>query len=148
MKLPKWMRIVGLVCCWLLVLVQGPLLLWAGQRSGSMFIALGLMGVFLNPLRLDDERAQSLRLRALKFGCYGSFMALFAGTYILPALDGDTRWVTHPNFMMQRFGMWDAFIITFAVAQLLFWFWSYRDGVEAKPVTGWRRVVQMCWTGR
>ncbi len=113
-----------------------------------MFIALALMCAFLNPLQVDDERARLLRLRAIKFGCYGSFAVLVAATYAVPILDGDTRWVTQPNFIMQRCGMWDAFVITFAVAQLLFWFWSYRDGVVATPVTGWRRVVQMCMTGR
>ena len=151
MKLPKWMRIVGLVCTWSLVLVIGPFVLLYGDRTnGSGFIALGLISAFFSPWRPDDERGRMLRIKALAAGFYASFLILFMWSVLVRTLSKEAlmRVMRHEPPLPTPWGVWDAIILTLVLAQLLFWFWIYRDGVEPKPVTGWRRVVQMCLTGR
>ena len=106
-----------------------------------------LLDCFFCPLWPDDERDQFLRFRALAAGFFVSFVVLFVGSFTVPALNGVEKQMRQ-GLQPQLFGVWDATIITLAAALAVFWFWRYRDGAEAKPATGWRRVVQMCLTGR
>lgn len=142
-------RITRFISAWGLVLMLGPALLWTDRGLGSMFIALGLVNVFFNPLRPDDERARALRIKAIAVGFYASFGALFLVTVLLRSLSNEAviRALRHEGHL-PSVGYWDAVILTLLFAQGLFWFWRYRDGKEPTPVTGWRRVVQMCLTGR
>jgi hypothetical protein len=140
-----WYRVVMTVVFWSDVLFAGPRMLLHGDPNGAVTLAIGLMGVFFYPLRPNDERARSDRFRAITAGIVVSFVVLYSGTRILPVIDGDSR---STELLEQRFGIWSAVIITMAVAQLLIWFWRLWDSSEEVPMRGWRRVVQMCLTGR
>lgn len=151
MNLSKCMRVVALVCYGGLALVLGPFVLVYGDRTnGSGIIAVGLMCAFFNPWRPDDERGRLLRIKAVAAGFYASFTILFIGLVLVRTLSKEAlmRAMRHEPPLPSLWGVWDAIILTLVLAQLLFWWWSYRDGVEPKRVTGWRRVVQMCLTGR
>ena len=112
-----------------------------------MYLSVLLFDWFFCPLWPDDERDQFLRFRALAAGFFVSFVILFVGAFMVPALNGVEKQMRQ-GLLPQPFALWDGTIITLAVAMAVFWFWRCRDGVEPKPVTGWRRVVQMCLTGR
>ena len=140
-----WYRVVMTVVFWSNVLFTGPRMILHGAPDGAVTLAIGLMGVFFYPLRPDDERTISLRFRAVTAGMVVSFVALYAGTRILPAMVEDPR---PREVFEQRFGIWSAIIIAMAVAQVLIWFWRLWDSSEEVPLRGWRRVVQMCNTGR
>jgi multisubunit Na+/H+ antiporter MnhE subunit len=140
-----WYRVVMTVVFWSNVLLVGPRMICHGHRDGAVTVAIGLIMVFFYPLRPNDERARSNRFRAITAGIVVSFVVLYLGTRILPEIDGDPR---PTELLEQRFGIWSAIIITLAVAQLLIWFWRLWDSSEEVPMRGWRRVVQMCLTGR
>lgn len=151
MTLSKMFRIFGLICAWSVALALGPFVLLYGDRTnGSGFIALGLMCAFFNPWKPDDERGRMLRIKAVAVGFYASFTILFIGSVLVRTLSKEAlmRAMRREPPLPSSWGVWDAVIISLVVAQVLFWWWRYRDGVEPKPAAGWRRVVQMCLTGR
>ncbi|MBK8476343.1 MAG: hypothetical protein IPL39_08480 [Opitutaceae bacterium] len=134
----------------MLVLLSLPSQLSPERTGGAGFIALGLATSFLHSYQRGDERGRSLQLKALAAGFYSSVMGFLFGSMMVRTLDTETvmRDLRHEPPLPSSLGIWDITIMTLVVAQLLFWFWRYRDARETAPVTGWRRVVQMCLTGR
>ena len=122
----------------LLVVAGAPLLHYlvpgASWLRTSAAVAAGLMLVFFSKERVDDERVQDLKLKALS----AAFSVSFTLTLIL-------NWLLNRDFDVRRdfdgaTGVWrsisafDLIILTMGVALALFHYWRRQDADAAQPV--------------
>jgi hypothetical protein len=122
----------------LLVVAGAPLLHYvvpgASWMRTSAAVAAGLMLVFFSKERVDDERVQELKLKALS----AAFSVSFTLTLIL-------NWFLNRDFDIRRdfdgtTGIWrsisafDLIILTMGVALALFHYWRRQDADAAQPV--------------
>jgi hypothetical protein len=122
----------------LLVVAGAPLLHYlvpgASWMRTSAAVAAGLMLAFFSKERVDDERVQDLKLKALS----AAFSVSFTLTLIL-------NWLLNRDFDVRRdfdgaTGVWrsisafDLIIVTMGVALALFHYWRRQDADATQPV--------------
>lgn len=91
---------------------------WAGC---SLLIAACLLVAFLGRERIEDERVEHLKLKAVKAAFAAAFILVFLYTWLIAMLRRE-GWREH------LLSAYDMIILTMLIALGLFHYWRWQDG--------------------
>jgi uncharacterized membrane protein YfcA len=97
----------------------------ANWAASSLMIAACLLVAFLGKEKVEDERVEHLKLKAIKAAFAASFILVFLYTWLLATIRRE-GW--RDNFL----SAYDMVIITMLVALGLFHYWRWQDGRTVK----------------
>lgn len=92
----------------------------------SFMVAACLLGAFWGREKVEDERVEHLKLKAIKLAFGAAYILVFLYTWAMSAIHG-TAW--HRHFP----SAFDMIILMMAIALGLYHYWRWQDGREAKP---------------
>lgn len=95
----------------------------ASWPACSLIIALCLQVVFLGRERIEDERVEHLKLKAIKSAFTGAFILVFLYSWLIDSLRRE-GWKDH------LLSAYDLIIVTMLIALALFRYWRWQDGRE------------------
>jgi FlaA1/EpsC-like NDP-sugar epimerase len=92
----------------------------------SLMIAACLLVSFFGKERIEDERVEHLKMKAIKSAFAGAFILVFLYTWLIASLRQE-GWKEH------LLSAYDLIIVTMLIALVLYHYWRWQDG-RGKPI--------------
>ena len=98
----------------------------ANWPACSLLVAACLLVAFLGKEKIEDERVEHLKLKAIKAAFAGAFVLVFLYTWLIATIRQE-GWRSH--FL----SAYDLIILVMLIALGLFHYWRWQDGKEGPP---------------